>query len=163
MYASACIHNGSASHETDGGTVYQRRCIRYVKQYPLGRLIVKSRKFAKARDQVLGCLYHFRFERYVRSMSPSKFKAIVQFKYKSCCFYTFRYLKIRRLIGYWNGAQDANVRRIRNTAQPVMANPFCLNCAHNRQPIDVLNSKHSMVSPKDESIPVIILWFQSQT
>ena len=67
-------------------------------QYPIRRLIVRSRKVSKARDRVLKCSYCFEIWQ-ARSDNS---------KYKSRGFETLRDLTIRRLIGYWNGAQVTN-------------------------------------------------------
>ena len=78
-------------------------------QYPIIRRIVRSRKVSKARDRVLKCSYRFEIWQAPRQQCCRGACHISErsdnSKYKSRGFETLRDLTIRRLIGYWNGAQ----------------------------------------------------------
>ena len=78
-------------------------------QYPIRRHIVKSRKVSKAGDRVLKYSYRFEIWQAPRQQCCRGACQISErsdnSKYKSRGFETLRGLTIRRLIGYWNGAQ----------------------------------------------------------
>ena len=78
-------------------------------QYPIRRLIVRSRKVSKARDRMLKCLYRFEIWQAPRQQCCRGACQIAErsdnSKYKSRGFETLRDLTIRRRIGYWNGTQ----------------------------------------------------------
>ena len=78
-------------------------------QYPIRRLIVRSRKVSKARDRVLKCSYRFEIWQASRRQCCRGACQISErsdnSQYRSRGFETLRDLMIRRLIGYWNGVQ----------------------------------------------------------
>ena len=82
-------------------------------QYPIRRLIVRSRKVSKARDLVLKWSYRFEIWHEPRQQCCRGACQISErsdnFEYKSRGFETLRDLTIRRLIGYWNGADTFGV------------------------------------------------------
>ena len=76
-------------------------------QYPIRRLIVKSRQVSKARDRGLNCSYRFEIwqaHRCCRGACQISERSDNS-KYKSRGFGTLRDLMVRRLTGYWNRAQ----------------------------------------------------------
>ena len=78
-------------------------------QYPIRRLIVKSRKVSKPRDRDLKTSYRFEILQAHRQHCCRCACQISErwdnFKYKSRGFKALRDLFIRRFMGYWNKAQ----------------------------------------------------------
>ena len=78
-------------------------------QYPIRRLIVRSRKVSKPRDLYLESsdrseIWQAPRQQCCRSASQIS-KRCDNFNYQSRGFEALRDLTIRRLIGYWNGSQ----------------------------------------------------------
>ena len=105
-------------------------------QYPKRRLIVRSREVSKPRDWYfkLSCrfeIWQARRQQCCRSACQIPERSDNS-KYKSRGFETLRDLTIRRLFGYWDGAQVYWIH-VSRMLDPIFAQPFQELCRHDAQ------------------------------
>ena len=112
LFYSDCARVKGRDFEWKFNELPSSEAVRALSQYPKRRLIVRSREVSKLRYWQFKLSYHFEIWQARRQHCCRDACQISErshnSKYKYRGFETLRDRTVRRLIGYWNGAQSSN-------------------------------------------------------